>query len=639
MPQNKPFEHKLCAKDTEIISNEVNKLLDKGVISITEAFDSDFFSSLFVRPKKDGSYRTILNLKNLNKECDTYHFKIESIKQVIHMITPGCFLASLDIRDAFYSIPIYIEHNKFLKFMWLGVAYQFEVMPNGYVDAMRIFTKILKPVFAHLRELGHTSVIYVDDSLLGGDTFVECKENVMITRSLLEELGFYIQYEKSVIVPTQEITFLGFNINTVDMTISLTEKKKENIIRICNNILNGENNTIRQVASLLGNMSASFEAVPYGRLYYRNLEADKIYWLKIHKGKFDEICHISKEGKQNIMWWRDNITSAIRSLHPTPAIDYTIFTDASRAGWGANDQNITINGRWNNQEQQYHINVLEILAIYYALLSFLYAGNKANHIRIMSDHATAISYINNKGGCKSLRCNKISFDIWQLCIKYKTHLSAAHIPGSHNIVADVASRQFKDSAEWMLNPHIFKKLTEILGNPNIDLFATRLNKQLSTYASWMPDPGSKHIDAMAISWVNYFPYIFPPFSMIWPVLRKMMQQSNRAIIVVPLWPTQTWFPVLLKMAIQDPLIINSTELRLPGTSKTHPLSPKMKLMGILCSKSTEKQQDYQQTLPKYYQQHGERILQTNTPGSSKDTRTFVVKKRLITCRWIQSCNF
>ena len=117
MPQKKPFEHKLCARDTEIISNEIDKLLDKGVISISRTEDSEFFSFLFVRPKKDGSYRTILNLKYLNDECDTYHFKIESIKQVIHMITPGCFLASLDIRDAFYSIPIHIEHRKFLKFM------------------------------------------------------------------------------------------------------------------------------------------------------------------------------------------------------------------------------------------------------------------------------------------------------------------------------------------------------------------------------------------------------------------------------------------------------------------------------------------------------------------------------------------
>ena len=52
--------------------------------------------------------------------------------------------------------------------------------------------------------------------------------------------------------------------------------------------------------------------------------------------------------------------------------------------------------------------------------------------------------------------------------------------------------------------------------PEIDLFASRLNKQLYRYASWIPDPDDLYIDAMSISWENQFVYLFPPFSMIWP---------------------------------------------------------------------------------------------------------------------------
>jgi len=185
-----------------IVSGEIQKLLNKGVITVSTASQGDFFSTVFVRPKKDGSFRTILNLKYLNEECETYHFKIESIKQVIHMITPGCYLASLDIKDAFYSIPIHREHKRYLKFTWQGTFYQFEVMPNGYIDAMRIFTKILKPAFSYLRELGHSSVIYVDDSLLHGYSYQQCLENVKITERILDSLGFSIHIDKSVKVPT-----------------------------------------------------------------------------------------------------------------------------------------------------------------------------------------------------------------------------------------------------------------------------------------------------------------------------------------------------------------------------------------------------------------------------------------------------
>ena len=93
------------------------------------------------------------------------------------MIKPSMYLVSLDIKDAFYTVPIYEPHRKYLEFMWLNNAYQFTVIPNGYVDAMRVFNKILKPPFCWLREQGFGSVVYVDDTLLAGETYQECCDN------------------------------------------------------------------------------------------------------------------------------------------------------------------------------------------------------------------------------------------------------------------------------------------------------------------------------------------------------------------------------------------------------------------------------------------------------------------------------
>ena len=102
-------------------------------------------------------------------------------------------------------------------------------MPNGYLNAMRVFTKILKPLFSCLREQAHSSVIYVDDSLLAGDTYKDCLDNIHDTNLLLEGLGFQIHPKKYVFLPTQVITFLGFEINTANMIISLTNAKKNKI--------------------------------------------------------------------------------------------------------------------------------------------------------------------------------------------------------------------------------------------------------------------------------------------------------------------------------------------------------------------------------------------------------------------------
>ena len=465
-------------------------------------------------------------------------------------------------------------------------------MPNGYCDAMRIFTKILKPVFATLREQGYESVIYVDDSLLQGETFQECLDNIMATLECLESLGFVIHPDKSIFIPTQEIIFLGFIINTRDMTVRLTVEKKEKIIGLGIGLLKTKNFTIRMISSFIGNLTASFEAVPEGRLYYRHLEWCKALSLELHNHDFDAPCFISEQAREEIIWWVNNVEHSFAKIQDIPDIDRTIYTDASKhlgGGWGASDEVLgEINGRWASEEQGMNINCLELKAIQLALQSFIPLYGKCEHIRVMSDNTTAISYINKKGGTHCMTLNDLAVNIWEYCLDKGIHISAAHIPGKHNVLADIASREFRDAAEWKLCPEIFSRLVTKFGRPDIDLFASRLNHQLPTYVSWQPDPDSSFIDAFQMSWKGKFIYAFPPFSMIWPVLSKIRRdQVHTALIVTPEWPTQSWYTALKKMRIQGFSVsrISSSKLSLPGTSDRHPMGKKLKLQAVLCTGS------------------------------------------------------
>ena len=203
---NAPFEHPRSIDETAIIDGEIQKLLRKQVIEeVANDTNTGYYSNLFTNRKMNGAYITILNLKKFNEYCTTEHFKMESIKNVINMLKPGMFLASIDIKDAFYSVLIFPGHRKYLRFIWKEKIYQFLAMPNGYIDAMRIFNKLLKPVFASLHELEYESSVYVDDSLSLAQTFQECFDNVLATISLLQELGFVIHPTKSIFVPTQKI--------------------------------------------------------------------------------------------------------------------------------------------------------------------------------------------------------------------------------------------------------------------------------------------------------------------------------------------------------------------------------------------------------------------------------------------------
>ena len=117
----------------------------------------------------------------------------------------------------------------FFFFFFVEDYYKFVCMPNRYGPALRIFTKITKTPFTHLRKKGHVSLVYVDDSFLQGKTYKQCLRNITDTINILQELGFKIHPIKSCLTPKQKITFLGFEIDFCTMTITLTKDKKERL--------------------------------------------------------------------------------------------------------------------------------------------------------------------------------------------------------------------------------------------------------------------------------------------------------------------------------------------------------------------------------------------------------------------------
>ena len=100
-------------------------------------------------------------------------------------------------------------------------------MPNEYGSAMRIFIKITNVPFSVLRMQGHTSVVDADHSYLQEDSYESCLKNVNDTIIMLRSSGITIHPEKSVLKPTQKLIYLGFIINSKDMTLKLTEEKKQ----------------------------------------------------------------------------------------------------------------------------------------------------------------------------------------------------------------------------------------------------------------------------------------------------------------------------------------------------------------------------------------------------------------------------
>ena len=107
---------------------------------------------------------------------------------------------------------------------------------------------------------------------------------------------------------------------------------------------------------------------------------------------------------------------------------------------------------------------------------------------------------------------------------------------------------------------MFQSIIKYFGYPTVGLFASRLWHQFQ-YLAWKPDPDSIVTDAMQQYWNKMFPYAFPPFSLISLMLKKVRQEkAEQMIIVTPTWQTQPWYPLLLEMSVQYPLLFT----RFPG---------------------------------------------------------------------------
>lgn len=582
-----PRAVKLSCKETDIATTEINKLLTKGVIRKATHVPGEFISTIFTRPKKDGSHRLILNLKKLNEHIEYHHFKMDSLPHALQLMKPNCWMAVLDLKDAYYSVPIRTEDRKYLRFEHEGQLYEFVCLPNGLSSAPRIFTKLLKPALAKLREEGVLLVIYIDDIILFADDPQTLVIFIQRAITLLQSLGFTIHSDKSQLVPSQRVNFLGFILDSVVMTVSMKSDKADKAKSAILQLLRTEQPLIREVASVVGQMVSCFPGVKYGPLYYRALENDKTDALKTNGWNLDDRMLISDIAKKDMSWWLSNIDNDPCSVRPMK-YKLTLKCDSSLQGWGSVIENSSLaaNGRWSHSESMCHINYLEIKAVLFGLQSLCSDLTNCN-IKVLSDNQTAVSYLRNMGGTHSRDCNEIARETLLWCKDRGISLAVTHLPGKLNVEADLASRHFHDDTEWSLDTHVYNSLITKWGNPEIDLFASRLNAKLPCYAAWKPDPCAHFIDAFTLDWsVFKLVYCFPPFSVIGKVLQKIIFSETTAILVLPDWPTQFWYPRVMSMLVAPlhRIKLQKSTLTLPHDVKTvHPLYPKLRLIGCLVS--------------------------------------------------------
>ena len=364
-------------------------------------------------------------------------------------------------------------------------------------------------------------------------------------------------------------------LDSTNMMVSLGPEKRGKIKLACQKLLHTKSPKIREVARVIGLLVGAFPGVEHGPLHYRQLELCKIASLKVNAGRFNATMQITREGKQELLWWINQITDPLLLTHidrGSPRI--MIETDASQLVWGAHRQGKATGGRWSEKEALAHINVLELTAAELGL-SALCKDIHDCHIKLSMDNTTAVAYVNAMGGTHSKLCNDLAVRIWEWAIKRNIWVTACFLPGTENTIADHNSRHFNDNVEWMLNKEGFNKLETKFGAFDLDLFASRLNNQLEQFASWKPDPEALYVDAFSFCWSDIYMYAFPPFSLIPRVLtlRKLEEDGGQMLLIAPIWTIQARYSQVARLLIDYPIWLKGQTrlLHHHHIQTTHPL--------------------------------------------------------------------
>lgn len=417
-------------------------------------------SPLGAIPKADGGIRLIHDCSrpqsfSVNSYAlveEKFHF--QSVDDAADMIRRGAYMAKVDLKSAYRSVGISKHSQQVTGLKWCidGQTRYFvdTKLPFGAKMAPGIFHRLSQAVKRIMAKKGFQNIVaYLDDFFICEDSIERCAAALAALLQLLRDLGFMINWSK-VVDPCQVITFLGIEIDSVNMQLRLSDAKMDSIKSELCSFAKRSRASKKQLQSLAGKLNWAAAVVRGGRVFLRRI-FDKIASLKgsYHKAKLD------LDILADISWWSNfmstfNGKSLLLDSRPMGAV----YTDACLEGGGGHWGENWFYVNWNVDCPLFadsHINIKEVLA---AVIAAHHWGHLwTNHkILLMTDNTVTVSGI-NRGTSKNKTIMGLLRYLFCLSVQYNFVIRAVHIAGVNNVKADLISRLHEPGSFWSLeNP-------------------------------------------------------------------------------------------------------------------------------------------------------------------------------------------
>lgn len=419
-------------------------------------------------PKKGGKWRPITDCRpplgqsiNCFMSSTFREFTYTTVDQVVEMITPGCYMASVDIAAAYRSILVHPSQWKFQGLSWCFAGEQRYIFDTRICFGLRcapyIFTQVSNFVLRCLKRRGHLNcLVYLDDYLVVGDSEYECANAQNVLISILRSLGFDIAWDKCV-GPTQVLTYLGVQFNSNEMSVSIQREKMEKLQAELRFFEGKRRATVHQIQRLCGVLAHCSKVIKGGRTFSRRI-IDHLKGLPPGNKRI----RLDGEFLHDLSWWRE-FSKVFNGKNLMTKYNFGqgpwFCTDSCMGGYGlwhgsdwqsgyfnvSNSPDLTgldpTHVHWMNihvGDDSSNINVLELIPVWLGVRRFAEIWGDY-HVVCFTDNANVMTMV-NKGVSSNSTCMCIIRDIFWICALHNIHLTARHIAGSHNVLADILSR-------------------------------------------------------------------------------------------------------------------------------------------------------------------------------------------------------
>ena len=449
------FSHNLpsaCARPT-IIHDYINRECSAG--NTAGPFTLPPFLNLVVNPlgavpKKNGKWRLIMHLSfpeggSVNDGISVQDFPLKYITvsdamDAVMALGRGALMAKIDIKHAFRLCPVRPEDQPLLGMCWDGYFYFDRVLPFGLRSAPYIFNCLSEAVEWIAKDRGVKVMLhYLDDFFVAGRAASsECQCSLDTTKTVCKELNLPLAEEKQE-GPSTQLNFLGVLLDSDRLEARLPPDKLQAIKEILRQWSQRQSCTKQQLLSLIGTLSFAAKVVPPGRTFLR-----RMIDLSMTVRSLSHHVTLDDNFRKDLAWWAEFVTpwngaSFFLQPHWSPAPDLTLYTDSSGTiGFGAYFQGNWFQGRWGKEDLPKSIQFKELYPIILAAHTW---GNhwQCKKVLFLCDNEAVVACIRS-GTSKCPHIMSLLRTLFLICAKGNFTVSAKHLPGLQNGIADALSR-------------------------------------------------------------------------------------------------------------------------------------------------------------------------------------------------------